>query len=302
MFSRLLKETDWERLKGLIEKLDQYQLPPVPGLEERLARLDVPLNSAGFDRWGFHPDTLRKVAPLLHWIYTKYFRVEVVGVENCPSGPALYIGNHGGQLPVDAMMVGMALFQECDPPKVGRAMVERWVPTLPFVSGLFSRLGAMVGDPENCLDLLRHGQSVLVFPEGARGSGKLYADRYQLQRFGTGFVRLALETKAPIVPVAIVGTEEMYPSIYNLKSVAKWIGAPYFPITPFFPFLGPLGLLPLPTKVTIRFGAPIYFEGDHHESEELIKEKAEAVKTALRKEIEEGLRKRGKSIFGEKNK
>lgn len=298
MISRLLKETDWERIKILLEKLDQYQLPQVPGLEERIQKLDVPLNSAGFDRWGFHPDTLRKVAPLLHWVYKKYFRVEVTGIENCPTGRALYVGNHGGQLPVDAMMVGLALFLEAEPPRVGRAMVERWVPTLPFVSGLFSRLGAMVGDPENCLDLLKHDQSVLVFPEGARGSGKLYSERYELQRFGTGFVRLALETKAPIVPVAIIGTEEMYPSIYNLKSVAQLIGAPYFPITPFFPFLGALGLLPLPTKVTIRFGAPIQFEGDHHESEDAIREKTETVKTALKREVEEGLRHRGKAIFG----
>jgi len=149
----------------------------------------------------------------------------------------------------------------------------------------------------NCRELLEHDQSVLVFPEGVRGSGKLFKDRYQLQRFGTGFMRLALETGAPVIPVAIIGTEETYPSVYNFEALAKAIGAPYFPVTPFFPLLGPLGLLPLPSKVTVRFGKPLYFEGGPDEDEEKIRERVQRVKEALQAEIQEGLKARGEHIF-----
>ena len=297
MLKRLLMETDFEKIKALIEKFDHFEMIKVPDLDDRLARLDVKLNSAGFDRWGLHPETLRKFAPFLYWFYKKYFRVETEGLENLPAGRALFVGNHGGQLPVDAMMAGLALFLEAEPPRIARAMVERWVPTVPFVSTLFTRTGAMVGDPMNCRELLMHDQSVLVFPEGVRGSGKLFKDRYQLQRFGTGFMRLALETKTPIVPVAIIGSEETYPSIYNLEGFAKMIGAPYFPITPFFPLFGALGMVPLPSKITIRFGKPMEFEGDPNETEEAIREKVHQVKESLQAEINIGLKKRGDHIF-----
>ena len=290
-------ETDFEVLKSLVSKIEDLKILEVPGLDDRLNRLNVNLNSAGFDRWGLHPETLRKFVPLLYILYKKYFRVEATGLENIPEGRALYIGNHGGQIPIDAMMASLALFFESEPPRIARGMVERWVPTVPFVSSLFTRVGAIIGDPNNCRDLLMHDQSVMVFPEGVRGSGKLFKDRYQLQRFGTGFMRLALETNTPIVPVAVIGTEETYPSIMNLKKLAKLIGAPYFPVTPFFPLLGPLGLVPLPSKVTVRFGKPIIFEGKENESEEKIREKVQKVKDALQVEINIGLEKRGEHIF-----
>jgi 1-acyl-sn-glycerol-3-phosphate acyltransferase len=297
MLKRLLMETDFEKLKSLLSKFEHLEIMQIPGLDDRLNRLNVELNSAGFDRWGLHPETLRKFAPIMYLLYKKYFRVEATGLENIPEGRVLYIGNHGGQIPLDAMMAGLALLLESEPPRIARAMVERWVPTVPFVSSLFTRIGAMIGDPNNCRELLMHDQSVMVFPEGVRGSGKLFKDRYQLQRFGTGFMRLALETGTPIVPVAIIGTEETYPSIFNFKALAKLIGAPYFPVTPFFPLLGPLGLLPLPAKVTVRFGKPIVFEGKENESEEKIREKVQTVKDALQAEINVGLEIRGENIF-----
>jgi 1-acyl-sn-glycerol-3-phosphate acyltransferase len=297
MLKRLLMETDLDKVKAMIEKLDHFKLLEFPELDDRISRLQVDLNSAGFDRWGLHPETIRKFAPVLYFLYKKYFRVETAGLENIPAGKTLFVGNHGGQIPLDAAMAGLALFMEGEPPRIARAMVERWVPTVPFVSTLFTRIGAMVGDPMNCRELLMHDQSVLVFPEGVRGSGKLFRDRYQLQRFGTGFMRLALETNAPVVPVAIIGTEETYPSVYNFSALAKMIGAPYFPVTPFFPLLGPLGLLPLPAKVTVRFGKPILFEGDPKESEEKIREKVQILKDALQAEINIGLEKRGENIF-----
>lgn len=298
MLKRFLMETDWDELKTLVKRWESFEWVEVPpDLEDRLNRLQLELNSAGFDRWGLHPETLRKFAPILYFLYRKYFRVETAGISNIPQGRALFIGNHGGQIPIDAMMAGLALFMDGEPPRVARAMVERWVPAVPFVSSLFTRIGAMVGDPNNCRELLEHDQSVLVFPEGVRGSGKLFKDRYQLQRFGTGFMRLALETKTPIVPVAVIGTEETYPSVYNFEALAKAIGAPYFPVTPFFPLLGPLGLIPLPSKVTVRFGEPLFFEGDGNEEEDKIREKVQRVKESLQSEINEGLRARGEHIF-----
>lgn len=297
-FKRFLSETDFEKIKGLVSGLEEkIEWPEVPGVVERIEKLNLNLNSAGFDRWGLHPETIKKCAPILHWLYTKYFRVETNGIERIPEGPVMYIGNHGGQIPLDALMAGVALFFEADPPRLPRAMIERWVPSVPFVSSLFTRMGAMVGDPSNCRELLRHGQSVIVFPEGVRGSGKLFKDRYQLQRFGTGFMRLALEEKVPIVPLALIGTEETYPGVGNFMGLAKMVGAPYFPITPFFPFLGPLGMIPLPTKITVRVAEPLYFEGDEFESEELIRIKVQKVKDRLAEELKIGLEARGDSIF-----
>jgi len=297
MLKRILMETDFEKLKALVSKFEHLEVMEIPGFEDRLSRLNVELNSAGFDRWGLHPETLRRFAPFMYVLYKKYFRVEATGLENIPEGRVLYIGNHGGQIPLDAMMAGMALLLESEPPRIARAMVERWVPTVPFISSLFTRIGAMIGDPNNCRELLLHDQSVMVFPEGAKGSGKLYKDRYQLQRFGTGFMRLALETNTPIIPVAVIGTEETYPSIYNFKKLASLLGAPYFPVTPFFPLFGPLGLVPLPAKVTVRFGKPIFFEGKENEPEEKIREKVQVVKDALQSEINVGLEIRGEKIF-----
>lgn len=295
MIKRILMETDLEKVKTLLQKFEE--LVDFPELDERISRLDVELNSAGFDRWGLHPETIRKFAPFIYFLYKKYFRVEATGLDTIPHGRVLFIGNHGGQIPLDAMMAGLAVFMEGEPPRVPRAMVERWVPTVPYVSSLFTRIGSIIGDPVNCRELLEHDQSVLVFPEGVRGSGKLFKDRYQLQRFGTGFMRLAMETKSPIVPVAIIGTEETYPSVFNFEGLAKLIGAPYFPVTPFFPLLGPLGLLPLPAKVTVRFGKPLYFEGKENEPEEKIREKVQQVKDVLQAEIDAGLDIRGEKVF-----
>ena len=291
-------ETDLEKLKSMFHKFEEYvEIPGLPELNDRIDRLQVDLNSAGFDRWGLHPETIKKFAPFIYFLYKKYFRVEATGLETIPQGRVLFIGNHGGQIPLDAMMAGLALLMESEPPRLARAMVERWIPTVPFVSSLFTRIGAMIGDPVNCRELLGHDQPVMVFPEGVRGSGKLFKDRYQLQRFGTGFMRLALESKSPIVPVAIIGTEETYPSVFNFEALAKVLGAPYFPVTPFFPLLGVSGLLPLPAKVTVRFGKPMYFEGSESEPEEQIREKVQKVKEALQAEIDAGLEIRGEKVF-----
>lgn len=265
--------------------------------KKRLDQLQIHLNSAGFDDWGLDPDTLKAALAACRWIYTDYFRVETVGLENIPKGRVLMISNHGGQLPVDGLLIGMSMLLESEPARLVRGMMERWIPSLPFVSTFFTRCGQMVGDSRNCRELLDRDEAVLVFPEGVRGSGKTFFHRYQLQRFGTGFVRLALESKAPIVPVAVIGCEEAYPSVFNFKALAKLIRAPYIPVTPLFPFLGPIGALPLPTKVTIRYGSPLLFEGDPDAPEAEVEAMVDQVKAAIQMEIDQGLAKRGDHIF-----
>jgi 1-acyl-sn-glycerol-3-phosphate acyltransferase len=260
------------------------------------AQLDI--NSAGFDDWGLDPETLKAALAVTRWIYTDYFRVRASGLSGIPEGRVLLIANHGGQIPLDGMLIGMSLLLEARPARVVRGMIERWVPGLPFVSSLFSKMGQIVGDVRNCRELLEKEQCVLVFPEGVRGSGKTIFQRYQLQRFGTGFIRLAMETGTPIIPVAVVGCEEAYPSVTSLKPIAKLFGAPYLPVTPFFPFLGPVGALPLPTQVTIDFGAPITFQGDPDAPESEIEEKASRVRDAIQAMIDESVKRRGGRLFG----
>lgn len=276
--------------KLLIDKLPQE-------LASKVDQAKKDLNSAGFDDWGLDPETIKATLALLYRVYTDYFRVESVNIEHVPQGRVILVANHGGQIPLDGLLVGMSLLMDGKPPRIARGMVERFFPMLPFVSSLFMRLGQMVGDTHNCLDLLEHDECVLVFPEGVSGSGKSFRDRYQLQKFGTGFVRLALETRSPIVPVAVIGAEEAYPGITGLKPLARLFGLPYIPVTPFFPLLGPLGALPLPTKVTIRYGEPIYFEGDPDMPDADVEVRVAKVQAALDAELKTGLANRKDRIF-----
>ncbi|MGK5085779.1 lysophospholipid acyltransferase family protein [Bdellovibrionota bacterium FG-1] len=267
-------------------------------MSQRIDRAVTDVNSAGFDHWGLDPKTVKATAGALEWLYRKYFRVKTVGIKNIPRGRVLLIANHGGQIPFDGALIALSVLLDGKPPRIARGMVERWFPVLPFISTLFTRCGGMVGDHRNCRLLLENEQCVLVFPEGVKGSGKSIFEAYQLQSFGTGFMRLALETQAPIVPVAVIGCEEVYPGIMNLKRLAKLIGAPYVPITPFFPFLGPLGMLPLPTQVTLRFGAPLRFDVDPEAPDAQIVDLVEKVRDSIAAEIKKGLEDRGGHVFG----
>jgi 1-acyl-sn-glycerol-3-phosphate acyltransferase len=189
-------------------------------------------------------------------------------------------------------MLGAALLLEADPPRIARAMGEYWIPNLPWVSIAAARVGALVGTPSNCVHMLENGECVTVFPEGVRGMNKLFSQRYRLQRFGTGFMRLALETGAPIVPVGIVGSEEQQPGFANLGRIGGMLGMPALPITATFPWLGPLGLLPLPVKYRIHFGEPLTFQGDASEEDDVIEEKVDRVKAAISALLERGRRER----------
>ncbi|HET7752589.1 MAG TPA: lysophospholipid acyltransferase family protein [Anaeromyxobacteraceae bacterium] len=262
------------------------------GFRERLERLTPPANEYGVDPYGFDAQyTVSAIAPLL-WLYRKYFRVATYGVEKVPAeGPVLVVANHSGQLPFDAAMLGVALLVEKDPPRAARALVEKWVPRLPFVSSFYARLGQVVGTPENCRRLLAAGEALLVFPEGVRGLNKPYSEKYRLRAFGTGFMRLALETGAPVVPVGIVGAEEQSPSLANLAPLARLLGMPALPLTP-------TGLvpLPLPTRYHIHFGDPMTFTGSPDDEDAVLDEKVEKVRSAVDALLQTGVRAR-KHVF-----
>lgn len=259
---------------------------------ERIHAAVPAVNSAGYDPWGLSLEAIKTGVASVKWLYRDYFRVATVGLENIPHGRALLVANHSGQIPIDGLLIGLSLILDANPPRVPRGMVERWVPSLPFVSTFLNRVGQVVGDSKNCIDLLNHEQTVLVFPEGTRGSGKTYFKRYQLQRFGTGFVRIALETRTPIIPVAVIGCEEIFPTVSEMRPLAKRLGVPYLPVS----LSGPI---PLPTKVTIRYGKPILFDEAQTGGVPSgnVDAMVERVRAALALEIQEGLAARAGRIF-----
>jgi 1-acyl-sn-glycerol-3-phosphate acyltransferase len=270
-----------------------HRWPPSPLSAEDRERLfeTANVNSAGFDPWGMSPRTTERTLRFTQWLYRDYFRVRVHGIDNVPDGRVMVVPNHSGQLPLDGFLIGMALLLDGNPPRIVRGMVERWFPSLPFVSTLFTRCGQVVGDPDNCIELLERDQPIMVFPEGVRGSGKLYFQRYQLQRFGTGFARIALQTGTPIVPVAVVGAEETYPSVYNPSWLARAMGAPYLPVTPLMA-LGPVAAIPLPVQIDLHFGEPIHLDGGPDDPDAEIAEKVQHVKDTIQGMVDEGLEQR----------
>jgi 1-acyl-sn-glycerol-3-phosphate acyltransferase len=263
----------------------------------RLRRTPTRLNEYGYDPWGLNIDAVRRAMVICALLYRHYFRVETHGIENLPDGRVLVIANHAGQVAIDAAMIGTATILERDPPRILRGMGEYWLPTVPFVNLLMIRTGSVVGTPKNCTDLLRIEEAVIAFPEGVRGMNKLFSERYRLQRFGSGFMRMALETKTPIVPVAVIGSEEQAPAIANLTRLGRLLGMPAFPITLTFPLLGPLGLVPLPAKYRIYFGKPLRFEGDPDDEDAVIERKVARVVSTIQSMLDQGLRDRAGIFF-----
>ena len=262
-----------------------------PGTRARLEKLTPPRNEYGVDPYGLDVEfTVAAIAPLL-WLYKRYFRVQLYGVEHVPSeGRVLLVSNHSGQLPFDAAMIEVGLLVDKDPPRVTRALVERWVPTLPFVSTFMARCGQIVGTPENCRRLLAADEALLVFPEGVRGLNKPYRERYRLRKFGLGFMRLALESGAPIVPCGVVGAEEQAPQLADLKPLAKLLGFPAFPITP------TILPVPLPARYHVWFGPPLRFSGSPDDDDAELERKVGEVERAVRALLERGLAER-RSIY-----
>jgi 1-acyl-sn-glycerol-3-phosphate acyltransferase len=212
------------------------------------------------DEWGFDEGFAEAVYPLFEFLYEVWWRVEADGVRHVPAhGRGLIVANHAGSLfPFDATMMTVAIMKGHPLPRWPRFMVLDWAFALPFLSSFMRRGGGIPASPHNATRLLRSDELVMVFPEGVKGTSKPFADRYRLQRFGRGgFVEIALETGAPIIPVAVVGSEEIYPKLGESRALARMVGAPFVPITPTFPWLGPLGLIPLPSRWRIEFCEPI---------------------------------------------
>jgi 1-acyl-sn-glycerol-3-phosphate acyltransferase len=212
------------------------------------------------DEFGFDPDfTTALVHPALRALYRRYFRVETTGAKYVPEqGAALVVANHSGTLPMDAMMLTLAVHDETATGRFLRLLAADLALRIPVLSHLGRKAGATLACNPDAERLLSYGEVIGVFPEGFKGIGKRYADRYKLQRFGRGgFVAAALRTRAPIIPAAIVGAEEIYPIIGDLKPLARILGTPYFPVTPLWPWFGPLGMVPLPSKWLIEFCDPI---------------------------------------------
>jgi 1-acyl-sn-glycerol-3-phosphate acyltransferase len=212
------------------------------------------------DELGFDPDlTEHVVAPLLRPVYRNYFRVETRGLENVPdTGGALVVANHSGTLPIDALMTAVALLDHHPAHRYLRMLAADLVFSLPFLAPLARKTGNTLACQPDAERLLGKGELVGVWPEGFKGVGKPFSERYKLQRFGRGgFVSAALRTGVPIIPCTIVGAEEIYPMLGNAKTVARLLGLPYFPLTPTFPWMGVFGMLPLPSKWLIEFGEPV---------------------------------------------
>jgi 1-acyl-sn-glycerol-3-phosphate acyltransferase len=254
------------------------------------------------DEWGFDEEFATALRPLLDFLYDRWWRVETLGVTNVPAaGRAMLVANHAGILPWDGTMISLAIQREHPQPRFPRFLVLDWAFTLPFVSVAMRKVGGVVASPYNASRLLEQDELVAVFPEGAKGAGKDFSERYRLQRFGRGgFVEIALRAGAPIIPVAVVGSEEIYPKIGESSLLARVIGAPYFPITPTFPLLGPLGTIPLPSKWRIEFGEPIRTDGygpDAADDRALVFELSERVRDEIQRMVYENLVRRGSAFI-----
>ncbi|WP_373318108.1 lysophospholipid acyltransferase family protein [Planotetraspora kaengkrachanensis] len=249
------------------------------------------------DEFGFDPELNDKVLlELIRPIYRHWFRVETLGVENVPADSgALVVANHSGTLPVDALMMQVALHDEAH--RAVRLLGADLVYQLPVLGHLSRKTGHTLASREDADRLLRKGELVGVFPEGFKGVGKPFSQRYKLQRFGRGgFVTSAVRAGTPIVPCAIVGAEEIYPKIGDFSTLARVLGLPYLPITPFFPWLGPLGLIPLPSKWLIEFGEPIrtdQYDPEDADDPMLVFNLTDQVREAIQQQLDALLLRRG---------
>jgi 1-acyl-sn-glycerol-3-phosphate acyltransferase len=262
--------------------------------EDRLRRVPMPMAAGGVDPFGLDPSWAKYAIGVAAFFHRFYFRTTVRGIERVPSGRVLLVSNHSGQFPIDGTLIAAAMFLDAEPPRMMRSMVEKWTQTMPFVGTIFQRVGQVVGVPENARRLLELGEAITVFPEGVRGISKPFSERYKLVDFGLGFMRLALETNTPIVPVSVIGAEEQYISLGNMDRVARAFGVPSLPLIP--QVFVPGGQLPLPTKYRITFGEPMRFDGDPDDDDAVIEEKVAEVRGTIQSMLNRGLKER-KSIF-----
>ena len=245
--------------------IEQPRQLPLEFVWKRYRRLAMRNRSDVVDDYGRDPVYTARVERVLDVLTRRYFRLETSGIENVPAnGRAILVANHAGPVPYDAAVL-MHVLRRVHPTRRDlRPLVEDNVYHFPYLGKLLSRVGAVRACQENAERLLEEDEVIAVFPEGSQGTGKLFKNRYRLQRFGRGgFIKLALKTRAPVVPVAVVGSEEAQPVLARMTWLSSSFGLPYVPITPTFPFLGPLGLLPLPSKWRIQFGEPLDLAGEY---------------------------------------
>jgi 1-acyl-sn-glycerol-3-phosphate acyltransferase len=245
---------------------------------------------------------LERALPLLDFLADRYWRIEVRGLEALElDAPCLFVANRSGLLPYDGLMISHAVARGWPEAQRPRFLLADWLVTLPFAQSFFARLGGVRACRENAERLLARGASVVAFPEGAKGATKPFRDRYRLQRFGRGgVVRVAIGMRCPLVPVAVVGAEEAHPMLFKVETLARMAGLPFVPVTPTFPWLGPLGLVPLPSKWSIQFGAPIPTAHLGHEAardELLVSRMTEELRREIQARVNDGLRARS-SVWG----
>jgi 1-acyl-sn-glycerol-3-phosphate acyltransferase len=261
-------------------------------VNERLERLAIPFNRYGVDPYGVSRDYLTFAMTGLGFLYRYYFGVRVFGLHHVPPrGRAMLIGNHSGGIAVDAAMVIASCFFDLEPPRLAQGMVEKFMNKVPFASLWSNRTGQFTGLPEHAIRLLNEDRLLMVFPEGARGTAKLFRDRHSLVSFGTGFMRLALQTKTPIIPFGFLGGGDAIPTVVNLYGIGKMLGVPYIPVTPYgFAW-------PLPVRLQIHYGPPLVFSGNGTEEDDVIQGYVDEVKATIARLIETGRQKR-KGLFG----
>ncbi len=276
---------------------------PLAALWKRYRKFTMRDRSDVIDEFGRDPNYRARIEPALDLLYRKYFRVDTTGLQNVPSaGRALVVANHSGTLPWDGAILMHAMRHEHPAHRDLRPLVEDFVFHFPYLGVFMNRIGCVRACQDNAEKLLTNDQLVAVFPEGAKGIGKLYKNRYKLQRFGRGgFIKLALRTQSPIVPLAIVGAEETHPMLAKVTWFAKSIGIPYVPVTPTFPLLGPAGLLPLPSKWSLHFGEPIDLSKEHGpdaaQDRILVNRLAEQVRSQIQEMLNASLAQRGSGLF-----
>jgi 1-acyl-sn-glycerol-3-phosphate acyltransferase len=237
------------------------------------------------DPWGFDLDTCQKAMELFLPFYKKYFKVRVFGQENITDKNYMVVSNHTGQLPIDGMLVTIAFAFDLAPPRLLRGMIERFMAQLPFLGDLTAQTGSILGDRKNCTFLLNKGESILVFPEGVRGISKNTPDYYKVQEFSNGFYRIALQSQTDILPICVVGAEEMFPYVYHAKAVAKWLGLPSLPLS--------LNLFPLPSPIDIHIGKPIPIAKLNPEApDKEIRTELIQIENTIKRMLQEGLNQR----------
>jgi len=235
------------------------------------------------DPWGFNLELCESVMRKLMPLYRTYFKVRVFGQENVKNKPYIVVGNHTGQIPIDGMLITLAFAIDIQPPRILRVMVERFLAQLPFLGDLTAQTGSILGDRANCEYLIDHGESILVFPEGVRGISKNTNEYYKLRSFSQGFYRIALQKKTPILPICVIGAEEMFPFVFHAKKIAQMLRLPSMPIS--------ANVIPLPSPIDIYIGPEISIP-EHmnpESSDKEIKENVFHIETTIKRMIIHGL-------------